>query len=756
MEQQQKKKRRKRNARKGWTRKKRHRKSGTPAQLSTTRNRANLEKKKQREAERAAAAVVEAEVINDHSDDDNNVNESATVNIKSSSLANKVKKVIADHTKSRKPYEMLSSRQQRRRKSETTQVMEAVVESLQAHDHYKEDKPIWIVMPDGKSRPLFRPRADADPEDPNRPVQQQHFDPYGRDTVIKRVTMGQDSKVQVKVSDGQKFLSEMIQWKDLVKLSDDGYQSLLNILRRNSSAETQSISLSRVCKERKQINKELMEAFGAKFIAVPGDRALLPNLPDLDEMPDKIVGVQTSITLWLKEMLTRHPLPDPSPRQDEAIVHDYVPLTICLQADGRLCAKGCNSVLIGMKIIDYGLPNCHQPEYLHTLAIIDGKENYANVKNSIKELRAEMRNLKTNGMTHDGVKYKVRYKFSSDMKMALIAAGMKAAHSKHSCVFDWSSKKHRACWHSGRSCNQHPRFNLEKSVTHVIRTINAGVMPPGHCALPLFADLIDFPDFVTDGLHLLLRIGDVLLRKFMRRVSTADKEDAFKDLLKTKLNMSFEVYASLEQIADQPTIATRFTQFNGRQYRKLFKCFDPTWIFDDDKGRKVKQLWKEFWALYNGCWRGETLLKNTCHETLQKRFDNWLQLFLHRGTINMLNEEVSEGAMYSEKDITPYIHVFVSHTIQLWKRHGNLTLYSCQALEARNAEHQRSWFRQTMRGGGSTRTSPLMAILLAELRRYCKKVIAPKLRCRFCGKGYSYPARLQKHEETFCSYGINS
>ena len=83
----------------------------------------------------------------------------------------------------------------------------------------------------------------------------------------------------------------------------------------------------------------------------------------------------------------------------------------------------------------------HQKES-HTIAIINGIENYDHLKMSLSDIIKEVEKLKS--LTINGITFQIRFYFCSDLKFLAIACGIESVTATYSCI--WckcsSSKRH--------------------------------------------------------------------------------------------------------------------------------------------------------------------------------------------------------------------------------------------------------------------------------------------------------------------------
>ena len=122
------------------------------------------------------------------------------------------------------------------------------------------------------------------------------------------------------------------------------------------------------------------------------------------------------------------------------------------------------------------------------------------------------------------------------------------------------------------------------------------------------------------------------------------------------------------------------------------------------------------------------------------------------------------GGVYSVRDVTPYLHIFVNHSVELMKVHGYLGQYSCQALELMN-KLQRSIYTQAMGLGGRAAVKrkregkdpepAVHKVLKVDYRKRMyqteyapmRKQLKPRIPCPFC----TYDTLSQKCLATHCA-----
>ena len=149
----------------------------------------------------------------------------------------------------------------------------------------------------------------------------------------------------------------------------------------------------------------------------------------------------------------------------------------------------------------------------------------------------------------------------------------------------------------------------------------------------------------------------------------------------------------------------------------VFQNFDLTKLFDPERAALIKSLWDGFAELYNLL--GE---KTTDPHYFHLKAKEWQELFLKKTILDPKTNIILEQGLYRSSDLTPYIHVLVSHIWEFMSRHQRwgLNSFSCSAVEKKNHDHVCYFFRKTLKNGEKfqNRTSAIREILEHENRLF--------------------------------------
>ena len=160
-----------------------------------------------------------------------------------------------------------------------------------------------------------------------------------------------------------------------------------------------------------------------------------------------------------------------------------------------------------------------------------------------------------------------------------------------------------------------------------------------------------------------------------------------------------------------------YTSLMGNDKLCVLQNFDLTKLFDPERAALIKSLWDGFAELYNLL--GE---KTTDPHYFRLKAKEWYELFLKKTILDPETNIILEQGLYRSSDLTPYIHVLVSHIWEFMSRHQRwgLNSFSCSAVEKKNHDHVCYFFRKTLKNGGKfqNRTSAIREILEHENRLF--------------------------------------
>ncbi|CAJ0863762.1 8564_t:CDS:2, partial [Entrophospora sp. SA101] len=163
----------------------------------------------------------------------------------------------------------------------------------------------------------------------------------------------------------------------------------------------------------------------------------------------------------------------------------------------------------------------------------------------------ELSNLKTNGyIDPENTYWNVEFFMSADWKFMQLVCGIKAPTAEYFC------------------------YNYD-------------------CLLPL----VDYKNWIPDELHLMLRISDILFESLLydlnRNPKKFEKEISNQIILEAK-----RIGISKFEFFDLKSSKFKWTGLNDTQKLTFLENFQASKFYNDGKGIKIENLWKEFIRLY--------------------------------------------------------------------------------------------------------------------------------------------------------------
>uniref|UniRef100_U9V3U0 Uncharacterized protein n=1 Tax=Rhizophagus irregularis (strain DAOM 181602 / DAOM 197198 / MUCL 43194) TaxID=747089 RepID=U9V3U0_RHIID len=187
---------------------------------------------------------------------------------------------------------------------------------------------------------------------------------------------------------------------------------------------------------------------------------------------------------------------------------------------------------------------------------------------------------------------------------------------------------------------------------------------PGHKLPPLF-NMISLKNHVPDKLHIMLRITDRLWELVLQEIKN---EGLFNDISRNiiikemeKLKIRFEFWKI------RGTENWDYTSLMGDDKLRVLRNFNLAKLFDPERAALIKREIK------------------TDPQYFRLKAKVWYELFLKKTVIDPETNNILEQGLYRSSDVTPYIHVLVSHkTLKNGGNFQNKTSAICEILEHEN------------------------------------------------------------------------
>jgi hypothetical protein len=373
-----------------------------------------------------------------------------------------------------------------------------------------------------------------------------------------------------------------------------------------------------------------------------------------------------------------------------------------ISGDGRNVGRKVKHVMITVALLDDSM-NLFKSDYHYTVVLFPGTENYSTLKVATNTLIQELQELSNAGMVINNVFWNFELFFSSDWKFLSICLGFNAANSNYFCPWCEITKNQRG--------NGKLDWAISKSMSILSENPTAY---PGHKLPPLF-DMISLKNHIPDKLHIMLRITDRLWELVLQEIKN---EGLFNDITRNIIIKEMEnLKIRFEFWKIHGTDNWNYTSLMGDDKLCVLRNFNLTKLFDPERAALIKSLWDGFAELYDIL--GE---KKTDPQYFQLKAKAWYELFLKKTVVDPETNTILEQGLYRSSDITPYIHVLVSHVWEfmlIHKRWG-LNSFSCSAVEKKNHDHVCYFFKKTLKNGGKfqNKTSAIREILEHENRLF--------------------------------------
>jgi hypothetical protein len=344
-----------------------------------------------------------------------------------------------------------------------------------------------------------------------------------------------------------------------------------------------------------------------------------------------------------------------------------------------------------------------EPNYHYTVVLFPGTENYSTLKIAADTLIRELQELSSVGMVIDNIVWNFKLYFSSDWKFLATCLGFNAANSNYFCPWCEIAK------------NQRGDRQIEWIISKKMSILNENPKAyPGHHSPPLF-NMIPLDHYVTDKLHIMLRITDHLWELVLQEIKN---KGLFNDITRNIIIKEMETLKiHFEFWKNRDTDNWCYTSLMGNDKLCILRKFNLAKLFDPERAALIRSLWNGFAELYDLLGERET---NPHYFRLKAK--EWYELFLKKTVVNPETNIILVQGLYRSSDLTPYIHVLVSHIWEFMLKHQRwgLNSFSCSAVEKKNHNHVSYFFRKTLKNGGKfqNKTSAIREIMEHENRLF--------------------------------------
>ena len=402
-------------------------------------------------------------------------------------------------------------------------------------------------------------------------------------------------------------------------------------------------------------------------------------------------------------------------------------IKVKLSADGTNISRNIKILNVIFSIINENIKAATASgSYLFALAPYE-KENY----DQISPLMSKTWDF-IKGLSHVEINNVIKYIdlfVCADYKMNLNLAGLKMANSLEPCLYCTASKRHL-----------HELGEKRKVIVNVTLT----VLDNGKMICEIFDE--DFNDlalydyienendsrwihsdkmliklpinrFIIDLLHLFLRVSDKLFVNLIDKIKTADKfSDKYNPMKHTNLEKMISYLKECkipiyDFYCEENSISKIFTSLQGphriRVFNRIVKDDSFLKLLESmpkiEKPDEIYLLWKDFYSIL------------TCIKSEQLPDLDYMERLINKWFVKYVS-------LYGKANVTPYIHMFNYHLIDLYKKYGNINYFNTQGLEKLNDLSTMDYFKTT-----NKRDDYCFQILKRNMRMdYLKSIVGIK------------------------------
>ena len=365
-----------------------------------------------------------------------------------------------------------------------------------------------------------------------------------------------------------------------------------------------------------------------------------------------------------------------------------------LSGDGMAITKThLNCLCFTFKVLNEKDMSCNG---LYMLGLFSVKaENYASISLCLQEIIEKLKEIKSIKIGNKN--FNIEWTQGGDLKWLYCMNGTTGANSKHSCP--WCT------W-----CSDNMEINKEWPISRTILEAqtqldsNNTSENRGYLNYPLIS-FIEFIKSIFDPLHLCLRVTDKLFEKLLSFLESIENASEIDDDLEAEFDYECPIlnknrfFKKLWLFVERDCNITNPLYYNKKDKKIKFRSLNQNErIKILEKFKNEKDLLDIFQEIKN-----ENKLKVLNH-VLIKFFDLFTiikkdytnEVFNEAGTRAELKNWLKYYIKATDNEkFTPYVHIFVFHSIEFIKIYKNLNLFSNQGLEKLNDVTKTNYFRQT-------------------------------------------------------------
>ncbi|GBC35838.1 hypothetical protein GLOIN_2v1761734 [Rhizophagus irregularis DAOM 181602=DAOM 197198] len=262
----------------------------------------------------------------------------------------------------------------------------------------------------------------------------------------------------------------------------------------------------------------------------------------------------------------------------------------------------------------------------------------------------ELQELSSIRMVIDNIVWNFKLYFSSDWKFLATCLGFNVANSNYFCPWCEIAKNQRG--------DRQTEWIISKKMSILNENPKAY---PGHHSPPLF-NMIPLDHYVPDKLHIILHITVCLWELVLQEIKN---EGLFNDITRNIIIKEMEILKiRFEFWKIRNTDNWCYTSLMGNDKLCVLRKFNLAKLFDPKRAALIRSLWNGFAELYDLLGERET---NSHYFRLKAK--EWYELFLKKTVVNPETNIILVQGLYRSLDLTPYIHILVSHIWEFMLKH---------------------------------------------------------------------------------------
>ncbi|GES86279.1 hypothetical protein GLOIN_2v1810931 [Rhizophagus clarus] len=231
-----------------------------------------------------------------------------------------------------------------------------------------------------------------------------------------------------------------------------------------------------------------------------------------------------------------------------------------------------------------------------------GKEKYETLAKVGHLFEYQLWDLKENGIYDDnGIHWPIEFFFSGDWKFMYNIMGLNAPNVKYFCLY---------C-----NCEAGERWNMD---------LQWPINENTKCKKkPVLFTAIKQENYVSDKLHLLLRISDILIECFFNDLF---KKKEFEQQIKSQIEQTMKtIKVHFEFFKSKSHGKWEWTLLMGSDKKKVLQYFPVSQFILGKHDEDIEKLWRDFYGLYVVL--RKPFLTNSEIDDFEIKVKQWIYLF---------------------------------------------------------------------------------------------------------------------------------